>query len=243
MNRKSPLGFPAKLFGLQVGWIFLLLIAHLVTQSRSVLLGQSIETGQGLSQLFNLDNEVNLPAWYSSCALFLCALLLGLIAAAPTRNGHEKSRYGWLGLSLIFFFLSLDEAISIHEGLIPGLLSRLDNLPFMANYDWTIFGGLFVVVVAAGYFRFWLRLPSATRLLFAVAMVVFVAGAIGFEKVSHFYEAKYQTENTIAYVVTCGIEEFLEMIGVALFTYGLLAHITQHVAGRLNLPLSVSNIN
>ncbi|MGD1856229.1 MAG: hypothetical protein ACFB2W_18465 [Leptolyngbyaceae cyanobacterium] len=234
MIQKSSTNLPVKLFKLQSGWIIFLFLTHLITQSRNVLTGRSLEAVQGSLQIFNLDNEANLPAWYSSCALFVCALLLGIIAASSAKTGRKKTRNSWFGLSLIFMLLSLDEAISIHEEIIPGILRRIDSLPFSNGYDWTVLGGLCFIGVVAGYFRFWWRLPSVTRYMFAIAAVIFVGGAIGFEKISHFYEAKYQTENTIAYVVTCGIEELLEMMGIALFTYGLLDYITQHVVEQIS---------
>lgn len=224
MLKSSSLRFPLKFFIAQTGWILFLVVSHLITQLRNVFTGRSVEAVQGSMQLLNLDNEANLPAWYSSCALFSCALLLAAIAALP--NSRRRDRTSWLGLSLMFMYLSLDEAISIHERFLPGLLRQIDSLSFISqSYDWTVLGGIAVVAVGIIFFRFWQRLPFATRWLFAAAAAVFVGGAIGFEKISHFYEALYQTENSVAYVVTVAIEEGLEMMGVAIFIYALLQYL------------------
>lgn len=229
MLKTVKLGFPEKFFIAQCSLIILLFVAHLVTQSYSVLTNAA-DLGQvGSFSILNLDNESNLPAWYSACALFLCAVLAGVIACAAwtKKNG---ARYKWLGLGLLFSYLSLDESASLHEGLIPGVLRRMDvGLVPGQPFDWTPLGIALFAVVFGVYVRFWLKLPSKTRLFFALSAITFLLGAIGFEKVSHFYEALYQTENTIAYVVTCGIEEFLEMFGIALFNYALLSHLCEHI--------------
>src|SRR3982751_4790319 len=61
-----------------------------------------------------LDGECNIPSWFSSCLLLVCALLLALIAAAQRQR--PKAWFGhWLALALIFGFLSLDETAQLHE--------------------------------------------------------------------------------------------------------------------------------
>ena len=48
--------------------------------------------------LFNLDGEMNVPAWYSSSTLLLCSILLGLIANHKMREGDGYSLH-WVGLA------------------------------------------------------------------------------------------------------------------------------------------------
>lgn len=230
MLKKLKFGFSERFFVAQFFWIGLLFLAHLVTQSHAVLTNAGDLGEVGSFAILNLDNEANLPAWYSACALFLCAVLAGVIACAVW-NKRNGARYKWLGLGLLFSYLSLDESASLHEGLIPGVLRRVDFVGLVPGqpFDWTPLGMALFAVVFGIYFRFWLKLPSKTRLFFALSAITFLLGAIGFEKISHFYEALYQTENTIAYVVTCGIEEFLEMLGIAFFNYALLSHVCEHI--------------
>lgn len=227
MHHSYSLAFPRKFLicqGLLVSTLFFL---HLVSQSYGLWVNPSLDS-VGTMQILNLDNEMNLPAWYSSCAIFLCSVLLFIIGHSEQVN-KRRMWFQWTILSAVFAYLSLDEAVSLHEGFIPGFLKKvLNDSAISDTYDWTYLGILFFVVIAVTYFRFWCRLPEKVRWMFALACFTFLLGAIGFEKISHFYEAKYQTENTFSYILTCGIEEFLEMSGIALFTYALLTYIVNH---------------
>lgn len=223
-SRESSFKFPEKLFIAQTLWIVALFVLHLVSQSYNLLMEKDIETG-GSMQILNLDNEGNLPAWYSSSALFLCAILFAVIAYSQWHPRY-KWRYSWAGLAAFFAYLSLDESASLHENFLPGILRKISGI---SSYDWTPLGMIICLVVVIAYFRFWLNLSPKIRWLFASACVIFVLGAIGFEKISHFYEAKYQSENTFQYVLTCGIEEMLEMWGVAVLTYGLIVYLFKNV--------------
>lgn len=227
---KNPkISFSEKFLIIQTIWISFLFMAHVLSQSYSLLVSSTNKSGIGSFAILNLDNEGNLPAWYSACALFLCAVLAGVIAYSKWRQ-PRGSRYKWAGLGVVFAFLSLDESASLHEGLIPGLLRKLEfGIVAGEKFDWTPLGMAAFAIVFLVYFRFWLKLPSKTRSLFAISALVFLAGAVGFEKISHFYEALHETENTIAYILTCGIEELLEMLGVALFNYALLSYIFENI--------------
>jgi len=97
-----------------------LTLASLAGQVSTYVLGHS--THLGFVNLFNLNNEMNVPAWHSSSTLLLCSILLGLIANHKMREGDGYSLH-WVGLALIFVFLSLDEAISVHERLIAPCVS------------------------------------------------------------------------------------------------------------------------
>ena len=223
-----------KIFRWQFLWISILFISHLVSQSYSVVTQQPSDS-LGAWAILNLDNEANIPTWYSSCSLFLCAVILLGIAYSQWLS-KSRLRWGWAGLVVLFTYLSADEASSLHEGFVPKLLYaityKLSEGNHAVYFNWTQIGIPVVLIVLAGYFRFWLKLPSRTRWIFFTAAAIFLLGALGFEKISHIYETKYQTENTIAYVLTCGIEEFLEMLGVAIFTYGLLDYLATHIGFR-----------
>src|SRR5688572_24801291 len=69
-----------------------------------------------LVHFFLVTGEYNIPALFSTLLLFLAAVLLYIIYRLP---GHhiQKNRYYWLVLSLVFLYLSADEALAIHERL------------------------------------------------------------------------------------------------------------------------------
>lgn len=223
----SSVGVAGKFLIAQLVCIGFLFGIHLVSQLYAVAVGASLEPGGGSFSMLNMDNESNLPAWYSACALFLCAVWSAIIALSKTRRRRQSP---WLGLVALFAYLSFDESASLHEGMIPGILGKVGIISADAEgFNWIPLGMAFFAVIALVYFRFWLRLPKRIRFLFALSALIFLTGALGFEKISHIYEAKYMTESTWQYVVTCGTEEFLEMLGIAIFNYALVAYLIRYV--------------
>ena len=69
-----------------------------------------------LIKLVDMDRERNIPTWYSSATLLLCAALLAKIALAKKRRG---SRYvlHWAALSFIFLLIAFDETAVHHEAI------------------------------------------------------------------------------------------------------------------------------
>ena len=65
----------------------------------------------------DLDGEGDcLPTWYQICSLFFCFILLTIITLGK-RAAQESWVKHWGFLALTFLYLSLDEAISLHEQL------------------------------------------------------------------------------------------------------------------------------
>ena len=88
---------------------------------------------------------------------------------------------------------------------------------------WVIPYGFAVLVLAAVYLRFLVRLSRTTRYYFILAALLFLGGAIGVEMLSAW--EKDLNDYTILYYVLYSLEEFLEMIGVAVFIYALLKNL------------------
>lgn len=183
----------------------------------------------GLVPLFNVGLESNIPTWYASATLLLCAGLLAFIAAARRRAGDRFARH-WAVLAVIFAGLSLDEVATLHETL--GDVLRLDvtgNTHGLFFYSWTIAGALFVVVVGLAYLNFLRQLPGRTRWLVLLAAAAYVGGALGLEMFNGTLNEAAGTTQTVAYALGTHIEEFMEMLGVALFAYALADYAAQHV--------------
>ena len=179
----------------------------------------------GLVRLFYTANETNIPTWYSSSTIFLCSILLATIAYT---NKFEKDRNirHWIGLSIIFLFLSIDEAAKIHEMAINPIRSRFNTGGFF-YYAWVIPGIIFVCIVGMAYLKFILHLPKKTRSLFVVAGFVYVGGALGMEFIGGYHVSLHGEQNMTAVMLT-GFEEFLEMMGIVIFIYSLLSYIESH---------------
>lgn len=196
--------------------------ASLTTQFFKIVLGRQYLLG--LVDLFNVDNEANIPAWYSSGALLLCAILLGIVTLAKRQEGDRYTLH-WAGLSCIFAFLSLDEAVSLHEGWLPAAIAA--SFQGM-KYNWIVVGVCFVGIIALIYLPFLLALPAKTRFLMLLSGALFVSGALGIEWISNSYADVWGEEN-MTYAVMVFFEELLEMLGVVMFIYTLLSYIGTNV--------------
>ena len=118
-----------------------LALAHLTGQVFHLYFGHDYVLG--FVPLFNLDGERNIPALFTALLLYLCSMLLGLIAYAQKKAG-ALYRY-WLGLAFIFLFLALDEAAELHEMLIGPLRLMLDPSGFF-YLAWVIPYGIGLLV-------------------------------------------------------------------------------------------------
>src|SRR5690606_22472006 len=107
------------------------------------------------------------------------AAILAVIASLKLRM-EVRYRRRWVGLALIFTFLSLDESAALHERTRT-LFTDWVHLGGPFYFGWVILYGALVLVFAAVYLPFLLHLPPDSRKLFATAGVVYVAGALGAE--------------------------------------------------------------
>lgn len=176
----------------------------------------------GLIPLFSFDAEKNIPTLYSSFAIIIASLLLFIIAFTLRKQG--SSYFSWLGLAIIFLFLSVDEIASIHENFI-GPVREMFNTSGLFYFAWVIPYGIAVVVFVISYFKFLINLPKKIMILFVVSGFIFVSGAIGFELLSGRQAELYGKDN-LAYSIFYTCEELLEMLGIATFIYTLLSYIT-----------------
>src|ERR1043166_1099347 len=85
---------------------------------------------------FDLGQGHNIPDWYESMTLLLCALLLAAIAWLTQRQGESFVIRWWL-LALLFFSLSVDEATEAHEALVHLLQMALDTTG-LNNFAWEV---------------------------------------------------------------------------------------------------------
>lgn len=170
--------------------------------------------------LFSLDQELNIPAWYSS---FLLLFTSGLLALITYIKNADKYYIYWRNLSIIFFWLSLDEAFSIHEILIiPSLREGLNFSPIFYQ-TWVIFGIPVVIFFAVKYFKFLRHLPKKTQHLFLLAATVYIGGSLGMEMVGGLLREYFGRLGVIT-AIGIVVEELLEMTGIVIFIYALLAY-------------------
>ncbi len=181
----------------------------------------------GLVPMFDLDSEMNVPTFYSSLTLVFASVLLATIAFCHKKA--KSSYWPWAGLAIIFLFLSLDEFCSIHERFEAPVLrllktSGLFTLAKIFFYAWVIPYGIVLIAFSMVYAKFLVNLPRKTMLLFIASAAIYVSGTIGMEILGGIQDRLYGQAN-LAYMLLSTVEEMLEMLGIALFIYTLLAYI------------------
>ncbi|WP_176428849.1 hypothetical protein [Nodularia sp. NIES-3585] len=181
---------------------------------------------------FNLDKENNFPTLYSSLALLFSSILLAII-------GYDRqikiTRYArkWQALSWIFLLLSLDEITSLHENLIEPM-RRNFNLSGFLHFGWVLPIGTLVIIFVISFMKFLFHLPLKIRILFIIAGIVFISGALVLEMIGGKYVDLYGEDN-FTYSVITTIEEGLEMAGIVIFINALLKYMNLHSITKIDM--------
>ena len=161
-------------------------------------------------QLFDVDEENNLPTWFSGFLLGVTSFWIW-IAAEDKRRTSDRWWIHWKALALGFFVLSIDEIAGLHE-----------SFNTVTDATWAIPGGILALLVGLTFFSFLWSLPTATRNAFFLAGCIYVGGAVGVEILGAPMDA-----DTMTYNLTTVVEEGMEMAGVLLFLMALLQYMSR----------------
>ncbi|MGB1310573.1 MAG: hypothetical protein ACPG47_05150 [Leucothrix sp.] len=149
-----------------------------------------------LRQLFDLDEENNLPTWFSHFLLLNNAFILLLIA----NTAREKTFYWW-SLAVGFLILSIDEVAGLHETFHSTI-----------DINWAIPAGVLVAIVGVFFIPFLKSLERRVAVLFLISGAIFVSGALIIELLSEDLKTK-----SLEYAFATALEEGMEMTGALLF--------------------------
>lgn len=176
-----------------------------------------------LDAYFNFNHENNFPSFFSAILLLLAAFLLWFIYKSTAVSDKNRSRW-WL-LSVIFIFLTLDEAVKIHERLeqVTRLVFTNDAGGFLA-WTWIIPYTVFALGIALYNYRFVMQLPKPVRSKFIIAGGLYVFAAAGIESIEG-YLMKATAEDPVVLMVTTTVQELLEMMAIILFIAGILKYL------------------
>ncbi len=207
------------LFGI-AGFLFVFNLISIVLQKN---LGYNGFFTKGLVYLFDASEESNIPTFYSSLVLTVAGALLFMIYLVSKQYAQKYVNH-WLLLSLILFFLAVDESISIHEKFNKiGHYIKPDPEGYL-KYPWILPYGLFVFVACGIFAKFVFALPKKTRNLFISSSIIYITATIGFEIIEGHVIAIFGVKSY--YYLICALEEFLEMTGIIIFIYALLDYVT-----------------
>ena len=216
---------PKRVFVLLLGVSVALVFLHIAGQVSRLEFGHA--RLYGLVALFNLEEESNIPSFWSSFLWLIAGTLAGLITCLA-RNAARYDWLHWLGLSIIFFLCGMDEIVQFHErlGSLFASVLRMEGIRATGflYYVWIIPALLVALVLFFVYLRFMLRLPRGVMLLIAFAGTVFITGSVGFEVLEGPIDEAGEYMNFLytAYV-TC--EESFEMAGVCILILALMRYV------------------
>ncbi|MFN3193531.1 MAG: hypothetical protein ACE361_23665 [Aureliella sp.] len=203
-------------------------IAHI---SRHQIIGDLDDPIADMLRRLDIVEEPSLSQWFSSTLHLIVAMLCLGIGLSIGR----LMKWRWIGLSAIFCFASIDEAIMIHEMMDRPTREWLGTSGFL-SIAWIIPGTLIALVIATGYASFLAQHPRNIALLFLLSGIIFLSGAILMEIPGGYLYERYGFSSW-HYIASYAIEECLEMLGLTLFLYALL----QYIAGETQFgePLSL----
>lgn len=216
------------------------LVARVLGATAALLLGASI-AGQiatyntedsrigAVARLFYIDGEKNLPTGFSVLVILLAAQLMMVLGALAR---VERSRWAghWVVLGLGMFCMAVDEALILHERLIPQVRVLLGQERLGALYfAWVIPASGLVLVLGVLFLRFLMNLAARTRARLLLAGAIYLGGAIGMELVGGHYAEVHGTGN-LRYAMLATVEEGLEMAGMIVCVWALLRHLEEHYA-------------
>ena len=199
-----------------------LLFLHLATFLIVYMSKEDSDFIRRLDAYFNFNHENNIPSFFSSILLLLASFLLWFVYKTSVVTDKDRSR--WLLLSGIFVFLTLDEAVKIHERLERAIRLVLPNDAdgFLA-WTWIVPYTVFAIAVGLYNFRFVMRLPKPVRTKFIVAGIMYVFAAAGIESIEG-YLMKATAEDPVVLMITTTIQEGLEMVSIIIFITGILQY-------------------
>jgi len=181
----------------------------------------------GLIAAFDMNREANVPTLFSTLLLLAAGFLLWVIARGKKEQSGDYY-WHWKLLSIVFFYLAVDEAVGIHELLIVPLRTLL-NAGGVLYFTWVIPGLAVVLGLGLYYLKFIMHLAVVDRFRFVVAGAMYVGGAVGVEMIGGHYYWMTNRAKDLNYTLITTLEESLEMAGLTLFIFALLDHMARHL--------------
>lgn len=180
----------------------------------------------GFVPLFDLDREGNVPSVFSGFLILINAGLF-LMLWRSWRHLQIPRAMPWALCAGLFVFLALDELFSFHEKLNKPLAAVVDTSGYL-HFAWVVVYLPLAGLVAAVVLPSWRGLTRPAREWVALAGVLYLTGAGGFEMLG----AKQAVAGGgLTYDLLASLEELLEMTGMILLLKGLIEELLNRSQG------------
>lgn len=163
-----------------------------------------------LNGLFSTYREANIATFYSSLLLFVASALLFIAWKSPVEDLMRSHRWTWLFLSIVFLYMSFDEMLKFHERSL-----------YLFYFVFALLGLSIIPFLRVIRPRF--------RKLFFLSGFLYLLGAVGFDRIEAFFRGSQTVEileQKFWFILLYSSEEFLEMMGVAIFIYSVSLYIS-----------------
>jgi hypothetical protein len=187
-----------------------------------------------INNLLDLDGERSLAVWFSATQLFVVAVVLALVARLNVDRSVALTRLLWL-VSAGFIFLSIDEALSMHEQ-VTSVLKHLTWVPrFRGDHGIWVFlygliGSALMLMCLRPLLAWRVRRPYPVACMVSGFAVLLVGGVL-LEVLSYqFIRNRGLPE---LYTAEVCLEELLEMVGGTVLLYGALLLLLAESAARV----------
>lgn len=209
---------------------FLLLALSLLGLTGHVVL--ELDYLAKFDETFNIGNESNLPTVYQTLVFLACGIVMVLLSRRYQTEGSRFS-WHWMLLGTTFLVLGIDESAMLHERFSTPVRAMLGTGGYL-YYAWMVVWVPAALVIMAMMTPLLRHLPWRTARAFMLGGIIFMTGAVATELVQSKY-ASQGRQHTLEYEAVGQVQEFLELIGLAIFAAGLFTF----AQGRLG-PVVVS---
>jgi hypothetical protein len=210
---------PGRLTRLLSGVVLLLISANLVGQYSKYYWDRGRLCG--FVWLFYGELHGNIPHWFKAMCMLVIAVILFCIYKIQIGERARFQRH-WLSLSVIFLLMSIVQSTDIHNALSPCIRSAL-GVGGALHFAWVIPAIVIVLALGLVYIPFFVHLPPKTRVLFVLAGLMYVVGAIAFEMATAYYMTRHGIEN-FGYAALSAVHEALKMAGLVVFIHAIMSY-------------------
>jgi hypothetical protein len=170
-----------------------------------------------INNRFNLDQEANIPTWYSTVLLFLvsmCSLTI-YFYGTTLLSQSDRWRSFWILMSSVYCFLSLDEAARLHE-----LIDKHTSLKWV--YVYAPFGAIFFLLCV--FYLFSVRNNDRTlRIWLLGGLLLYATGGLFAEYYSYYFGPLSPILQQVEFV----LEEGLEVLGTIMVLMACFTELNQ----------------
>lgn len=177
---------------------------------------------------FHLDNEKNLPTFFSMGLMAISVLLMIYLGVRAIAR-RERFAFHWFFMAAMFTFLAVDEYKELHEQLGAIIRETVQvKLTGFLSFAWYLPVIPLLLLLLLAYLPFLRDMSPKQRKRVLLGGGVFLFAAIGLESLG----SKLLTDGLASYfqyVMLANVEEAVELVGLSIYIAALLQIIHEKI--------------